>query len=477
MKYLTVKRQLMMYFIITLLFTVSILYLQQQSYQYTIQLQQAQSEETSTLNLINQQTKDVFRELEWLLEEPSMSNQTEVVNDLTQYEQVLETFREETDDQVILLPLKRYMPQFIDLVDKTIENVNQETVAEYVESFREAETRTQYIEDDVVYLLNETLSRYQTVAELEEQRLALFNRLIFILTVLSVSILTMIAMSLSRRITRPLEDLTTSAEALAKGDYQLTQVNGGDVKELAVLADSFNLMRYNIVEAIKEMKEKARMRELLREMKIKSLQNQIQPHFLFNTLNVISRTAYLENAKDTERLIQALSGLLRHNIGDLDQLTTIEKEVESVRKYFSIQTARFGDRFKFIEHVDERCLKEPIPPLTLQPLIENAVIHGIDSLEDKGRVDLRISCKNDQLIIGILDNGVGMTDEEVKRLKDTTKAVIHTKGHSTGLGLTNVRERLRYYHPAMIFDINSSPNQGTQLKITLPLKPTKDEEL
>src|SRR5690606_38325810 len=131
MKYLTVKRQLMMYFIITLLFTVSILYLQQQSYQYTIQLQQAQSEETSTLNLINQQTKDVIRELEWLLEEPSMSNQTEVVNDLTQYEQVLETFREETDDQVILLPLKRYMQQFIDLVDKTIENVNQETVAEY----------------------------------------------------------------------------------------------------------------------------------------------------------------------------------------------------------------------------------------------------------------------------------------------------------------------------------------------------------
>lgn len=477
MTYLSIKKQLMIYFIITLIFTVSILYVQQRSYQYTIYLQQSQTEEMRTLNLINEQTKDVFRQLELFLEEPSGANQTVAGNYLDQYNVMLEMFRQQSEDAVILLPLKQYMQQYMHLIDKTIHNVNEETVDVYVDSFREAETRTHYIEEEVVHLLNEILSRYQTLASFEQQRLEVFNRLIFVLTLLSIGILTVIAISLSRRITSPIEDLTASAEALAKGDYSINHVNGGHIKELAVLADSFNTMRYNIVEAIKEMREKARMRELLREMKIKSLQNQIQPHFLFNTLNVISRTAYLESAKDTERLIHALSDLLRHNIGDLDQLTTIEKEVKSVRKYFSIQTARFGDRFQFIDHIDKRCLREEIPPLTLQPLIENAVIHGIESLDDEGIVELKISCQDGSIVIEISDNGVGMSEETMTRLKDTTQAVIHTKGHSTGLGLTNVRERLRHYHPTMVFDIVSSPNEGTHVSITLPLKIAKDEDI
>lgn len=476
MRRLSVKKQLLFYFLITLFFTLMVIFLQNASYQYTIELQKAQTQELGRLNTINQTTQHIFEMLEDSLDERSEERRGEVERALYQFESVIINFDEQTMDEVDVLPLKQYASHFIHLTKETLSQVDAAPVDMYMETFRETQRRVGYIEEEVFKLLDETLTRYQTLVDLEEQRLERFDRFIVILTLVCIVVASFIAIQLSRRITVPLDALTASAEALAQGHYVIDNVDGGRTAELSILADSFNVMRYNIIEAFKEMKEKARLRELLREMKIKSLQNQIQPHFLFNTLNVISRTAYLEEAKETEQLIHALSGLLRHNIGDLDQLTTIDKEVASVRKYFSIQTARFGDRFRFHARIEDQCLTTQIPPLTLQPLIENALIHGIEPLASEGVITLTITDDQKSITIQVEDNGVGMTEETRGRLLDTTQSTIQSKGHSTGLGLTNVRERLRHYYEQMTFDIFSKPGEGTRIIITLPLNTIKGEE-
>ncbi|MCZ0702924.1 sensor histidine kinase YesM [Natronobacillus azotifigens] len=476
MRRLSVKKQLLFYFLITLFFTLMVIFLQNRSYQYTMELQQAQTQEIGRLNTINQTTQQIFNTLEDSLEERSEEKQRKVGMALQQFENAIIIFDKQTADQVDVLPLKQYVSHFIRLATETVSQVDYAPVDEYMETFRETQRRMGYIEEEVFKLLDQSLTRYQRLVDLEEQRLERFDTFIFVLTMVCIVCAVFIAIQLSRRITVPLDALKASAEALAQGDYAIDNVDGGQTTELSVLADSFNVMRYNIVEAIKEMKEKARLRELLREMKIKSLQNQIQPHFLFNTLNVISRTAYLEDAKETEKLIHALSGLLRHNIGELEHLTTIDKEVSSVRKYFAIQTARFGDRFHFYDTVENQCLKIEIPPLTLQPLVENALIHGIEPLAGEGVITLTITSDKESVSIQVKDNGVGMTKETRDRLLDTTQSTNQSKGHSTGLGLMNVLERLRHYNHQMTFDIVSNQGEGTCIKITLPLNTKKGEE-
>ncbi|GEM04163.1 hypothetical protein HMI01_11510 [Halolactibacillus miurensis] len=469
MKKLSVKRQLLLYFVITLSFALGIIYIQYRSYQYSTELQQDQTEKTNDLNTINQQTQTILQQLEQYVEEPVEDNHEPLATNLDAFEVYIGQFNQRARDAIDVIPLRQYVSNMIRLTRQTIIHVDQAPVDIYNQTFREVEQRVQYIEEEIFRLLDKTLTQYQALAELEARRLEKFNTLVLTLVLLGIVVTLFVALNVSRRITVPLDALTTSAEALAEGDYYINNVDGGHTKELSVLADSFNLMRYNITEAMREMKEKARMRELLREMKLKSLQNQIQPHFLFNTLNVISRTAYLEEAKETDQLIHALSGLLRHNIGELDHLTTIEAEVASVRKYFQIQAARFGQRFSFQTFIDENCLDSNIPPLTLQPLVENAFIHGIEPLDEQGVIIVKVSREKKTMVIEVIDNGIGMDQVKVKRLLDTTQPIVDTKGHSTGLGMTNVKERLRHYYSDMRFDIQSKLNQGTHIKIILPM--------
>nr|WP_239585227.1 sensor histidine kinase [Amphibacillus cookii] len=275
------------------------------------------------------------------------------------------------------------------------------------------------------------------------------------------------AQNIADKITKPIDQLTLQAKEIAVGNYKVGDVKPSGATELKMLAKTFNQMKTNIDEAIIEMKEKGRMRERLKEMEFKSLQNQIQPHFLFNTLNVISRTAYIEGAEHTDKLIHALSGLFRHNIGDLKEQTTLLKEVESVKKYFQIQNARFGDRISFIADVDETALDLDIPPLTLQPLIENACIHGIESIEEGGFILLAVRDYSDHVLIEITDNGDGMDQQTVDQLLTFEGISRQVRGHSTRIGVKNVRERLKLFQIDHTFMIESTLGQGTTVSIRL----------
>jgi sensor histidine kinase YesM len=229
-----------------------------------------------------------------------------------------------------------------------------------------------------------------------------------------------------------------------------------------------------------EMKQKSELDKLLKELELKSLQNQINPHFLFNTLNTVSKMAYLEDAEHTSQLIESVAALLRYNLGDLNKASTLRDEVTIVKEYFFIQQTRFGDRIQFVTDIDEDCLDIEIPSLILQPLIENAFIHGVESYEENAVISLRIYRVEDDLIhVEIIDNGAGMKDQTIKKLSDYVNRKEpeveelfepeKSNGHSTGIGVKNVIRRLQlFYKRNEMVEIESEIGIGTTFRLMIP---------
>ncbi|HET7615470.1 MAG TPA: sensor histidine kinase, partial [Bacillales bacterium] len=221
------------------------------------------------------------------------------------------------------------------------------------------------------------------------------------------------------------------------------------------------------------IKEKSELDNLLKETELKSLQSQINPHFLFNMLNTLSRTAYLEGAERASELIDSAAALMRHNLSRLDRPTTLGKEVDIIREYFFLQSARFGERVTFRTDINEACLQAEIPNMTLQPIVENAFIHGIESYEEGAEITMTIDFDDADVRVEVRDNGVGMDEETRKRLlaDEDREEVAERKGHSTGLGVRNVMKRLElFYRRDHLMEIRSAAGKGTTVVLKLPEK-------
>ncbi|KGX93726.1 histidine kinase [Pontibacillus halophilus JSM 076056 = DSM 19796] len=274
----------------------------------------------------------------------------------------------------------------------------------------------------------------------------------------------------SQRITKPLESLTYSAKQLSKGDFD-AQIITNSKDETAILASTFEQMRININHLFKEIRQKAKLekelqqsRYLLKESQLLSLQRQINPHFLFNTLNTLSKKAYMEGSMETSDLLVSIADLLRYNLKHMDQPTALREEVYVLKQYVDIQKARFTDRLTFHCDIEETCLDVQIPGLTLQPIIENAIIHAVEPNEDGGVITFRVTHNEQRVAIEIEDNGPGMTSEKVDELLDSNTQTVSER--STGIGFKNVVQRLRIFNGEHdIVHINSQLGIGTTVTL------------
>ncbi|MGO4270815.1 sensor histidine kinase [Paenibacillus sp. TAF58] len=200
------------------------------------------------------------------------------------------------------------------------------------------------------------------------------------------------------------------------------------------------------------------------------MQSQINPHFLFNTLNILAKKAYLEGAEETSDLISSVSGLLRYNLKRLDMPVTLGDELRILDEYLIIQKARFIDRVQYHKEIDDRCLHLLVPNLTLQPFVENAFIHAIEPSVSGGCITIRVYAQEGNVIVEIIDDGAGIDEERIQAIvKGSDSAAKH--GHSTGIGIDNVIQRLELFYgvPDMV-SINSSPGQGTCVRLNLPAR-------
>lgn len=330
----------------------------------------------------------------------------------------------------------------------------------------ETEKTAGFIREEGQRLIHSELTFYQPIIEsirAENVRMNWRGMALFGMnTILGV----LLAVWASRSITGPVSRLVSMAKQIAKGDLQITPEPQKE-DELGLLSNAIQQMSADLSVLIEKDKKSLEMQRIVKELELQALQSQINPHFLFNTLNVLSKLAYLEGAEKTSDLTTSLSNLLRYSLQKLDKPVTLKEEINHVNEYATIQQTRFRDRIRFELDADASVMQVAIPALTLQPLVENAFQHGVAGMEHGAIIQLTIRSIPEGVSIAISDNGAGMTEEtrlSLLRLEAETASKA-----STGIGTRNVFRRLNlFYDREDLIEIESQPERGTLIHIRIP---------
>lgn len=288
----------------------------------------------------------------------------------------------------------------------------------------------------------------------------------------------------SRSILHPIQILMANTRKVQNGDYRLEPI-GNSCSELAVMAKTMEEMAQQVQRNMDVLKKNAEleqalhqeesqrlvMQNLVTQAELRSLQSQINPHFLFNTLSMISKSAYLNHDTTTNELIDCLAEFLRYALEKSSTTATLEEEIHSIHDYLFIQKKRFGQRLDFEIDVPREIPRLKMPAIILQPLVENAIKHGVDSMTNAAVVSLKVRKRDNTIRIQVEDNGVGMSAETLEKLQASLSLGLETSqgGQGTGIGLTNVYRRLKmYFGKEMHFNIESDEGCGTLVTIDLP---------
>ena len=284
--------------------------------------------------------------------------------------------------------------------------------------------------------------------------------------VLTAIILVIVALLFSRfmarSITLPIQKLRDSMKKVQEGDFSVSDVVVDSKNEIGSLTKSFDVMTHRIHEL---MEQNVHEQEEKRKSELKALQSQINPHFLYNTLDSIIWMAEGKKNEEVVLMTASLARLLRQSISNEDEVVPIANEVEYARGYLTIQKMRYKDKLEFQIAVDSSILYIPLIKLVLQPIIENAIYHGLKYKESKGLLIVKGFMKDGNAVLQVIDDGVGMDEETLAHIYDKHKV----NYHSNGVGVYNVQKRLKlYYGEDYGITYTSELGKGTTATITIP---------
>ncbi|MEN0643271.1 sensor histidine kinase [Alkalicoccobacillus gibsonii] len=288
----------------------------------------------------------------------------------------------------------------------------------------------------------------------------------FIGVTLAVILITIFSKMLSNR----LSNLSGKIERVATGDLT-TKIDIDGTDEIGQLSNQFNEMVDNLRGMIDQVIETNRQKNQIEvnqnEMKFKMLASQINPHFLFNTLESIRMKAHIEGEKEIANVVKQLGQIIRKSLDTEGKPLPLKDEMELVRTYLDIQTFRYGDRLKYELNIATETSHLLIQPLTIQPIVENAVYHGLEAKESGGKVVISSYLANKRVIISVQDNGVGMTEERLEQI-DAMLEEKETNGQNR-IGLRNVHQRLKLMYGADAgLNIMSEQGKGTYIQFSIP---------
>lgn len=382
------------------------------------------------------------------------------------------------------------------MVAKRGRNINDYTEY-YAQTVKENAYIMSYIQEIMSRDLIDSLKKSAEINQ-KVQSATIFN-IILILGVVAFVSAAIVAFSFE--ITRPITQLAKYSKEISDGNFDVEIKPIKASGEISVLYGVFNLMAVNIREHFNQMQEKQRLekslseqklnnlkiKNALRESELLALQSQVNPHFIFNTINIGAKIAMMQGDKITCTYLENAADIFRYNLKGLDTRATLKDEIENVVSYMYLLQTRFGDSVDFTVNIDgdESLLATELPRMTLQPLAENAYIHGISEQEDGGRITLTVSGGNELVTVTVADNGKGLTQEKIKELlveheSDAEPRVKPPKaGHTTGIGVDNVLKRLRlFFGRSDVMDIRRE-NGETKFILMLPrgIKPGLDDEI
>ncbi len=323
-----------------------------------------------------------------------------------------------------------------------------------------------YADDTVIYCITSVAGSdwrivgVSYVDELVNRNVHEMIRLSFLLAGILLAAALLTSWLLSRMLGRPLRGLASAMESFETDADHFTYRPVSGAREVRELSASFGHMVLRIQQLMTTVREE----EInLRKTELKALQAQINPHFLYNTLDSIAWMCEQGRNADAVKMVHALARLFRISISRGHELIPIAKEIEHAESYLQIQKYRYKNQFTYSFDVEAECLDYYCNKITLQPIIENAINHGLDLLVEEGSIEVRVCQDGEDILFFVRDNGVGMTPEQIESIMQ------HGPKDRTGIGIKNVNDRLEIYFGKQYgLHITSEPDVGTCVEIRMP---------
>lgn len=400
------------------------------------------------------------------------------------YRQELEKLNERNiDDSVKLLEkkIRKMSESYLSCTAGTVAAKRGRNVEKYKQEYDESLELYSYIQSSMDELNKQLFKENsQTYAALRAvmRYLEISNMMIMLLVVICGMFLLIMA---TREMFLPLTNMAETAQLVGQGNFNVKMPPADSRDELGTVTRAFNTMVDNLglyiarTKASMEKEQQMIERELLmethlKEAQLKYLQSQINPHFLFNSLNAGVQLAMMEDAEKTSIFVEKMADFFRYNVKKGSEDATLREEVEAVENYIYILNVRFSGEIHYTTDVDESVLDCRIPSMILQPIVENAVNHGIRNIDWEGRIHLCIRRKEEYIQISVKDNGKGISRERIRQILDGEITSEEEAGDSTGVGMNNVISRLElYYGEKGLLSVQSQGEDlGTEVIIQIP---------
>lgn len=385
--------------------------------------------------------------------------------------------------------IKAMSVRYLELTDLAIEAKRGRNVEKYRTYSEEATAVYNYISTYINSLNNEQFksnSANYNMLSVSMRYVEVVNTVVFLAVIFGNVLLVIMVI---RNITKPLKSLSTVANQVAGGNLEVTLLDVNSRDEVGVVSKAFNHMIISIRNYIEQLKtsmenervlkenerilkeNELKMENHLKDAQLKYLQAQINPHFLFNTLNAGAQLAMMEGADRTYEYVQNMADFFRYNIKKDHDSVTLKEELELVDNYVYILNVRFSGEIHYEKDIDSSLENLEVPSMILQPIVENSVNYGIRGISWKGRIWLSVYREGDCAYISIRDNGIGIDGEKIHKIMQANLKESDISSGSNGIGLYNVINRLKlFYDRDDVFEISSQgKNKGTLVLIRIPL--------
>ena len=388
-----------------------------------------------------------------------------LIKDLRKKFRNLKKITTDTESKLWLDSLLRNIDTLEDRVYDLVENIH--VGGTYDSNIKELDDNiyilTELIQDDIQYYIYYQTESMEKVTDTLNTQIRTFIIICACLIAVLTIGLAMAVMQITTGMLRPIQVLAQAAGRISEGDLDArADVDSRD--EIAVLADRFNDMAGNIQTLVVKVREDE---QKMRKADLRLLQEQINPHFLYNTLDNIVWLIEGNEPDEAVEMVVTLSEFFRLVLSKGKEFITIRQEEQHISSYLQIQGKRYHDILDYHIYIDPEIYEYQIPKLTLQPLVENALYHGIKYKRSRGMIEITGTKEGENLYLTVADDGVGMDEDELKKLeKEISRPCKETE---SGFGLANVNERIRMYFGSEYgMKIWSEKGSGTRITIEIP---------